>query len=37
MIGIIATVVVAFSVGGIFGFLICAIIVASEDEKNGKK
>ena len=29
--------IVGFLLGGVFGFLICAIIVASEDEKNERK
>lgn len=37
MIGtIVVTAIIAFTVGGMFGFLTCAIIVASED-KEGRK
>ena len=28
--------VLSFTVGGIFGFIICALLVASGDERNGK-
>lgn len=28
---------IGFIIGGLFGFLVCALIVASEDDKGGKK
>lgn len=38
MIGtIIVTSIIAFTVGGLFGFVICALIVASEDDKEGRR
>lgn len=37
MVGtIIVTSIIAFTVGGLFGFVLCAILVASDD-KEGKK
>ena len=34
---IIAVAAVAFNIGGMFGFGLCAILIASKDEKEGKK
>ena len=38
MIGtIIVTSIIAFTVGGLFGFVICALLVASEVDEEGKR